>query len=158
MGGQHPKSGEHRQYLRLHLGGSVLPRRTGTSTGLSMTTVVPEMMPSFSCRERRVANLLVKGTASFIITKKNLWFYKWTSEIHSDYVDCTNWKYQMVVDCLLSTYIRKIIFTLHFNFLVIQKQLCNLPQVSEGQTGKALTPSAFRRRSKSLGMGVLPVL
>lgn len=72
MGGQHPKSGERRQSLRLHLGGSVLPRRTGTSTGLSVTTVVPEMMPSFSCRERRVANLLVKGTASFIITKKNL--------------------------------------------------------------------------------------
>lgn len=79
--------------------------RKWTDMGLSVTTVV-------SWRERSIANVTKERHCLILITKKNLWLCKWTSEIHSDYVNCTNWKYQMEADCFVSIYIREIIFTL----------------------------------------------
>lgn len=66
----------------------------------------------FRGRERSIANVASKRHRLILVTKKNLWLSKWTSRVHSGYINRTNRKYQMEVDCLVSIYIRKIIFTL----------------------------------------------
>ena len=73
MGGERPKRGEHRHSLDSHLGGSLPPRRTGTSAGLSMTAFALEMMsfffsPSVDVKDALLM-FLIKATASFLITK-----------------------------------------------------------------------------------------
>lgn len=72
MGGERPKRGEHRHSLDLHLGGSLPPRRIGTSAGLSMTAVALEMMSFFFFSvdvQDALLMFLIKATASFLITK-----------------------------------------------------------------------------------------
>lgn len=100
---------------------------------------------------------LIKATASFLITKRNLWLCKWTSEIHTDYGDCTNWKYQREVDCLLPIYIRKIIFTLCISIsLSSQKLLCSSWRPGWESIDTQRLQVTVHKPLK--GMGVWPVL
>ena len=158
MGGERPKRGEHRHSLDSHLGGSLPPRRTGTSAGLSMTAFALEMMsfffsPSVDVKDALLM-FLIKATASFLITK-NLWLCKWTSEIHTDYGDCVNWKYQREVDCLLPICIRKIIFTLCISInLSSQELLC-----SSWRPGReSIDTQRLQVHSPLKGMGAWPAL
>lgn len=72
--------------------GPFLRTRKSPGTGLPTADGLLETMTSPSCHERRLLMWLVRSLALFLITKKNLGPWGFTSRIHSDFVKGTNWQ------------------------------------------------------------------
>lgn len=71
MGWEHPESGRSDNLCVYNLGGSLLSQETGKSPGTGLSrTIVLEIVPSGM--KGTLLMLLIKGTAFFLITKKNL--------------------------------------------------------------------------------------